>query len=379
MIKYRRFEVDANNTRGTPTQSTHISSPQMYSGLRATAQDPLPISNGQNPQLSPEHSFLPGLGRPGPASDWLQQDISAANSDSLIFSSSSQSHNPSQNHYPHSAAQPRLTAYDVPQQPYEGGDGDCQHGPSYSEDQSSTQLFENHFPNIPVTHSYDSLDQPHAYAFGQAGSGTLSGHSSNGSTPTAARSGVKDIVPDMFNSANDAHQVLYSVGSSGFHLDMQPSPSLETSNGYHSPGTDSSSFTLPYYEPTDNLVSSTVASRSRRFTTSHHVTFDNTAQHLPLRRSSSTRPSNRYSPIAQPPLQPKPEKKVAAEGTQRNGFFGHEVHIPRKGRGRRTKPLEEGKRKNATKRRNERTVCIGCKLAKVMVSPICTLLLYLST
>lgn len=343
----------------------------MYPGLLATARDSFPISNGQSPQLSPGLSFAPGLGRAGSSSDWPQQQTSAANNDSLIFSSSSQ-YNPGLNHYPHSAAQSQMAVYDTPQQPHERGDGECQHGP-YSEDQLSTQLFGNRFSNIPVTQSYNSLGQPHAYTFSQSDSGTRSGHSSNGSTPIATCPGVKDMVPDMFNSANDATEILYSLGSSGFHLpsDMQPSPNLETSNSYHSPGTDSSSFTLPFFEPTNNQhqVLSTRASRSRRFTTSHHGALENTIQHLSLRRSSSTIPFNRRSPITQAHLQPKPEKSVA-EGTEKSSFFKNEIHLPRKGRGRRTKPLEDGKRRAATKRRNERTVCIGCKLAKVMVSLI---------
>jgi hypothetical protein len=339
----------------------------MYSGLLATAQDSFPISNGQSPQLSPELPFAPGLGRAGSSSDWLPQQTSAANNDSLILSSSSPRYNPGQNHYSHSAAQTQMTVYDTPQQPYERGDGEYQHGSLYPEDQFSTQQFGNRFPNISVTRPYGSSGQPQAYTFSQPDSRTRSGHSSNGSTPTATCSGVKDMVPDMFNSANDTRASLYSVGSSGFLLssDIQPSLSLETSNSYYSPETD----TVSSFELTENelLFLNTRSLSNRRFTDSHHDTLENTIQHLSLHRSSSTGPSNRRSPIAQANLQPKPKKSVA-EVTGRSSLVKNEYHIPRKGRGKRTRPLEEGKRKDATRRRNERTVCIGCKLAKVMVS-----------
>lgn len=367
MIKYSRFEIDADKTFGTPTQSNHRSSPHLYHGLLATTQDSFPISNAQSPQLSPGLLFTSGLGRAGSSSDWLQQQTSVANNASLIFSSSSR-YNPGPNHYPHSAAQTQMTGYDAPQKPYEGGDGNCQHGPFNTEDQMSTELYGNRFPNISVTQPYNPLGQLHAQTLSQPDSGSLSRHSSNDSTPTATYSDVRDMAPDIFHSTNEG---LYINGSSEFQLpnDMQPFPDLETSNSYHSPETDSSSFTLPFPEPTDSRhqVPSTRAPRSRRSTTSHHSTLENNIQRLSLRRSSSTRLSNSRSPITQAHLQPKPQK-IVSEGTENGSFVKREYHLPRKGRGRRTKPLEEGKRKAATKRRNERTVCIGCKLAKVMVS-----------
>lgn len=343
----------------------------MDPSLCATAQGSLPIRNAQSPQLSPELSFPPGLGRTGSSSDWFQQQTSAANNDSLTFSSDTQSYNPGQNHYSHSAVPTQMTVYDVPQQPYERGDGECQHGPLYSRDQLPAQLFENDFSSIPVTLlPYNSSSQPQASSPSQPDTGIRSEHSSNGSTPTATYSGIKDMIPDIFGSADGAHNVLYSGGSSGFCLpgDMQSSPSLETSNSYHSPETDSG-LTLSSFELADNQyqVSNTGASHSHRFTTSHHGASENTTRHLSLRRSPSTRPSNRGSSLGQAHLQPKPQKNVA-EGTQKNGTFGREIDMPRKGRGKRTKPLEEVKRKAATRRRNERTVCIGCKLAKVSVS-----------
>ncbi|PNP38356.1 hypothetical protein TGAMA5MH_09714 [Trichoderma gamsii] len=361
----RCFEADADNTFGTSTQSNQRSSPHMYPGLLATAQDCFPISNGQSPQLSPELSFAPGPGRAGSCSDWPPQQTNAANNDSLIFSSSSQRYNPGQNHYPHSAARTRMTIYDTPQQSFERGDGECRHGSLYSEDQLSTQLFGNRFPNISATQPYGSPGQPQAYTFSQPDSRTRSGHSSNGSTPTATRAGVTDMVPDIFNSANDTHTSLYSGGSSGFHFsnDIQPPLNLETSNSYYSPDTD----TVSSFELTENecLVSNSRSLSSPRLTDSHNDTLENNIQHLSLHRSSSTGPYNRRSPIAQAHLQPKPEKSVA-EGTERNSLVKNEYHLPRKNRGRRTRPLEERKRMNATRRRNERTVCIGCKLAKVM-------------
>lgn len=351
----------------------------MYPGLLATAQDCFPISNGQSPQLSPELSFAPGPGRAGSCSDWPPQQTNAANNDSLIFSSSSQRYNPGQNHYPHSAARTRMTIYDTPQQSFERGDGECRHGSLYSEDQLSTQLFGNRFPNISATQPYGSPGQPQAYTFSQPDSRTRSGHSSNGSTPTATRAGVTDMVPDIFNSANDTHTSLYSGGSSGFHFsnDIQPPLNLETSNSYYSPDTD----TVSSFELTENecLVSNSRSLSSPRLTDSHNDTLENNIQHLSLHRSSSTGPYNRRSPIAQAHLQPKPEKSVA-EGTERNSLVKNEYHLPRKNRGRRTRPLEERKRMNATRRRNERTVCIGCKLAKVMVSLLwetCPLIVHL--
>lgn len=368
MIEYRRFEIDADSTFGTATQSNHGSSPHVYHSLLATAQDSFSISDGQSPQLSQGVLFTSDLARAGSSSDWLQQRTSVANGPSLIFSSPSQ-YNPGPNHYPHTAAQTQMTRYDAHQEPYEGGDGNRQHGPFNTEDQMSTELYGNRFPNTSVTQPYNSLGQPQAHAFSQPDSGTLSRHSSNDGTPTATCSDVKDMVPNIFNSTNER---LFSIGSSGFQLpnnDMQPFPDVETTNSYHSPETDCSSVILPFPEPTNNRlqVSNIGAPRSRRSTTSHYGTLENATQRLSLRRSSSTRLSNSRSPIAQAHLQPRPQNNVS-EGTENGSFVKGEYPLLRKGRGKRTGPLGEGKRKDATRRRNERTVCIGCKLAKVTVS-----------
>lgn len=234
------------------------------------------------------------------------------------------------------------------------------------------QLFGNGFPNVHINPPYNHLGQPQASSLSRSDSGTRSGHSSNGSTPIVTCSGVEDMVPDILNSANDAREILYSVGSSGFRLpnDIQPSPNFETSNSYHSPKTESS-FTLPSFEPIDinHRGLSTKSLHKPRLAASHHGTSENTIRHRLPHQSPSTRSSNRRPSVGQPPLKPKPQQN-AAEGTQKKSFIGREVTMPRKGRGRRTKPLEDKKRKAATKRRNERTVCIGCKTAKVIVSLI---------
>ncbi|KAL6903143.1 hypothetical protein GGI43DRAFT_382417 [Trichoderma evansii] len=380
---YGCFAAEADDAFGTSTQSNRRSPPQIIQpSFCATFQGSLMVGNGHSPQPSPEPSFTSGLGRTESPSDWPQQQTSAANNDSLIFSSPIERYNPGQNHRPHSAVQTQMTVYDAPQLPYERGDDELQHGfqysdkrhdPLYSEDPIPAQLFRNGFPNIPINLPYNHLGQPQASSIGQPNSRTRSGHSSNGSTPIVTCSGVEDMVPDILNSANDAREVLYSVGSSGFCLsnDIQPSSNFETSNfetsnSYHSPKTESS-FTHSSFEPTDNhdRVSSTKSLRNRHPAASHHSTFENTIQHLPLQRSLSARSFNRRSSIGQTPLQPKPQQNVT-EGTRKKSFIGREVTMPRKGRGRRTKPLEDKKRKAATKRRNERTVCIGCKLAKVI-------------
>ncbi|KAL7921011.1 hypothetical protein ACQKWADRAFT_321719 [Trichoderma austrokoningii] len=357
---YRRFEADIDSALETPTQSHHRSCPLAHPGPYATTLDSLPISHEQSLQLPPELSYAPGFGHTATPSDWLQHQTSVANDHSLIFSSSSHSHHPGQSHYP------QMAAYDAPLQLYERGDGQRQPGPSYPEDQFPHQPFEDGFQNIPATLPFNPLGQPQAYSFSQPDAGTHAGYCSNGSTPTATCSGIKDMVPDLLHSANIAHEGRYSVGSSGFCLpasDGQLPPDLETTNSYYSPETD----TLSLFEPTDNKLQVPGAGglRSRRYTASHHGTSRDTIQQLPPRRSLSTRPPNRRPSSSIAPLQPKPQKNVAGDA-QRNGFSLSDIFMPRKGRGKRTKPLDDGKREAATRRRNERTVCIGCKSAKVV-------------
>lgn len=375
MIKSRCLATELDNALRTPTQLNNMNSHQtIHPNFHTTFQDSPMINNEQSPQPSPEPPFPPGLGRTDSSSDWSLQQTSAANNDSLIFSSPIPRYNPGQNHHPHSTVQTQVVVYDTHQLPYEHGDHEGQHGfqspderhvPSYPEDPSLAQLFRTGFPSIAGTLPYNHLGQLPVSSLGQSGLETCPGHSSNGSTPTATCSGVKEVVPDILNSPNDAHDILYSVGSSGFHLsnDVQQSSNFESSSGYHSPETDASSLTLSSFEPTDNLHLISSASRNRHSATSHHDPFENTPLHRPL----SARTSDRRSSIGKAPIQPKPQRNVA-EGTQKNVFVGREINMPRKGRGRRTKPLEDAKRKAATKRRNERTVCIGCKMAKVIVS-----------
>ncbi|KAK1240160.1 hypothetical protein MKX08_007602 [Trichoderma sp. CBMAI-0020] len=80
--------------------------------------------------------------------------------------------------------------------------------------------------------------------------------------------------------------------------------------------------------------------------------------------SISSKPSARRLPFGQVPLLSSSRPHAVTDSSSMGTMNG--TSVPKKGRGRRTHPLEEGKRKAATRRRNERSVCIGCKLAKVM-------------
>ncbi|KAM0259634.1 hypothetical protein ACHAQJ_003213 [Trichoderma viride] len=171
---------------------------------------------------------------------------------------------------------------------------------------------------------------------------------------------MHDIVPDM--SILNSSGVLYSVGNAAlFPNDMQSSAILEENQSYTSSDTASSVVTLPYLENT--RVSSASTPRSRRLTASPLAALESPGS-LPLDQSSSTGSSKRRSSNVQALLLPRPDQNVA-EGTQRNSLIKRGRRLPRKPRGKRTKPLEEDKRQAATRRRNKRTVCIGCKMAKV--------------
>ncbi|KAL6800745.1 hypothetical protein GGI42DRAFT_343595 [Trichoderma sp. SZMC 28013] len=81
-------------------------------------------------------------------------------------------------------------------------------------------------------------------------------------------------------------------------------------------------------------------------------------------RSQNAGISKRRLSVGQVPLLPRPRPHGVADGGGVSMIRGKP--IPKKPRGKRTGPLREGGRQLATKRRNERTVCIGCKMAKVM-------------
>lgn len=107
------------------------------------------------------------------------------------------------------------------------------------------------------------------------------------------------------------------------------------------------------------------SSTSVSFTTEASMWPSSSSKDSPSSKDSlSSKPSARRLSAGQVPLLPRPRPHLVTDRDNIHMINGKP--IPKEPRGKRTGPLRGG-RQLATKRRNERTVCIGCKMAKVMV------------
>ncbi|KAM6484626.1 hypothetical protein HDV62DRAFT_379051 [Trichoderma sp. SZMC 28011] len=155
-----------------------------------------------------------------------------------------------------------------------------------------------------------------------------------------------------------------AIGSAGFSSQPSvwpPSPSVDPSTGYPSSETNSSTLSRDKGKGKRPRAASTTW--SRRPSVPDLIPYGNRGAHT-QDRSQSAGISKRRLSTGQVPIRPRPQPHGVAD---RGGVsMTRGKPIPKKPRGKRTGPLGEGGRQLATRRRNERTVCIGCKMAKVM-------------
>lgn len=262
----------------------------------------------------------------------------------------------------------------------------------------SPELFvANSSSSVPVTQPCISPNQPHALSCNQPGPTVHSRHASQDSNPTViiSPSGDKDDpVPEnsMINGPNYAQEGFLRtsnfftydpmdqtvraniIGGAGFNLpvdlqfDLQSLPNLEAS--ITSSETASSTTTFPSRmgrgRGKSKCLQVASISHRRRLSDSYSTLFGSLGSQS-LDRTLSTGSSVRRNSSGQATLLPKPGPHTSG-ATDGSGASINGKPIPKKPRGKRTGPLRDGRRELATKRRNERTVCIGCKMAKVMVS-----------
>ncbi|KAH0495887.1 hypothetical protein TgHK011_009413 [Trichoderma gracile] len=266
-----------------------------------------------------------------------------------------------------------------------------------------------HLPESPpsgsVTGHHLSSSLPRAYGICHADPEGHSGHGSQDGAPRVVISSpghMDNTLADgsMLNSSNytqdgsfaDPFLLPYhamaqpgrgsieATGSATFTLsaDLQSSSSAETAKGYYtSSETASTTATFPpatsrgrgkgKVKAKDKVKGKRLqvagTSRRRRVSESDFVTpFGSPASQSldrsPVHGSFGRRNSHGLGMMSRP-------HPYTSEATQGNG----ENTEPAKGakpRGKRVGPLREDNRELATKRRNDRTVCIGCKMAKVM-------------
>ncbi|KAL7793679.1 hypothetical protein V8C37DRAFT_409459 [Trichoderma ceciliae] len=369
-------------------------SPQaIKSCLSSAFQDSLHlINNLQSPQPPLDSSF-PGVPSPtGSSPDWFQKRSSLANNDELVFSSSRHGSNPCHSRHSQLGIQTRMMAhYDTPQAyqhtsqefRHDSQYSDKKHVPFYPEDlfheplllPRSPHLFvANSSSRVPVTRSYISSGQLQAFSFSQPSQPSPRVHSRQSSqdgTPTVIVSRAENMdgmVPDMsmLNSPDGAQKELFRNSVAYVHHDGAMAHTGRASKSYTSSDTASSITTFPSLEDKRKLlrVPSTSTPRSRRLSDASTTPLGSPGPQ-PLDRSVGAGSSKRRSSSGQALLLPRPLQNTSW-ATDKSGVNSPGMSLPRKSRGKRTKPLEDGKRQLATKRRNERTVCIGCKMAKVM-------------
>ncbi|TFB01033.1 hypothetical protein CCMA1212_007416 [Trichoderma ghanense] len=265
-----------------------------------------------------------------------------------------------------------------------------------------------HLPDSPpggsVTRHYLSSSLPRAFGYYQGSPEDHSGHGSQDGTPMVVISSPGDMdnmladfptlnSPNLVQGGSFPDPYLFpynamprpgragidATGSATFALsaDLQSSPNVEGERGdCTSSETASSTATCPPAtgrgrgkgkgkakgKGKGNSLQVGVALHRRRLSESHSAhlgspgfqSLDRPSSHRSIRGRNPTEPASvsRSRPYTSNTTDGKDEGTEATKGT--------------KPRGKRVGPLRDGNRELATKRRNDRTVCIGCKMAKVM-------------
>ncbi|KAL7813906.1 hypothetical protein V8C44DRAFT_44470 [Trichoderma aethiopicum] len=392
--------------------------------LRPTFSHPYEISPHLDNSLRSQRLALDSSfhSSSGSSPDWASEQSGAANYDVPSFSPFAQGFNLGHSHQPqHDFNAQMMASYAAPQaQKHMGQDIelDSQYSDHYSPLHQGP-LFHGSLsaPGPPQLHLHDSSPSgsahrhylpsslPRAFGFNcQASQDDHSGHGSQDGAPTVVISSPGDMdnmLTDvsMLNSPNfpqggsftesflflsDAMAQpgqggIDATGSATFTLsaNLQSSPTVEAKRGYYtSSETASTTATCP---PATGRVRGkgkgkakakakgkglkvTETPRRRRVSESHFDPFRSPASQSldrsPIHASFRRHNSSGFAMVSRS----HPYTSEAADGD------GESIEATKgpKPRGKRVGPLREGNRELATKRRNDRTVCIGCKMAKVM-------------
>lgn len=397
----RSFAGDADNASGMPAVRDNSPSQAMGSGLPPSFRDSLHV---QSPQPSLDASLSGAPSPAGSASDWLPQQPSPANGEGLAFSSSLQGHNPGYTHRPPLDMQADVTRLYVPPSTYahkaQGFQLDPQYadaksvaafsGFSFSESlpsQGSQQLLvANDSSRALATQPYTSPGHTRSFSYSQPNPAVLSRQSSDDGTLTAGvahTEGMEGLVSSlsMLNSSNHSlglpgpshsyfqndgtnaqaeSSYIGAIGSAAFSLPHELQPVGEPCKTHHTWSDTGSSITTPRSVADQGKHSGVPGTSDRRRRSDPCPVPPGNPEPQPRARLPRPRAPRRHATI-----RPRPPQSNAGTVVDRSRI---RISLPKKSRGKRTKPLEHAKRQLATKRRNERTVCIGCKMAKVMVS-----------
>lgn len=364
----------------------------------------------RSPQPALNSSFL-GVSTPvDSSSDWPRQQPCAANNDDRAFSSSRQGSSLGRSHRPQHGTETHILARYGPPQGHEHTGRELHRDvpypdkkptPFYPENYlseslslpgSSQTLVADGLSSIPVAQPSLSPGQlHHAVSYSQPSPSANSSYSSQEdalsvtmSDPTDRKDAVTNMsmldIPEytqevVYGKSNhlmhDAKPQTYiqAIGSAGFSSQpsvWQPSPSVDPSTGY--PSSETNSSTLSRGKGKGKRPRTASMTRPHRSLDPDLSPYGNRGPHTQDRSQNAGISKRRLSlSIGQVPIRPRPQPHgVADRGGVSMTTSGKP--IPKKPRGKRTGPLGEGGRQLATRRRNERTVCIGCKMAKVIVS-----------
>lgn len=401
---YEGFRAAADGTFGSKRLTGSRSSTQALRPNFAPSYKYSPhlINSLRNQQLALDSSFHSSSGS---SPDWAREPSGAANDGVPGFSPLLQEYSLGHSHQPQHEFQAQMIAPYAAPQAQEHMSHDIELESQYSDNYSplhqglgllststSPQL---QLPESPprgsTTGHYLSSSLPQAYGYYHADPEGHSGHGSQDGTPTVIISRDGDVdttLADSFllNSVNHAqggsfitdpflfpyHDIVQpgpggmaATGSATFTLpvDLQSSSSVEAARGcYTSSETASTTATFP---------PSTSRGRSK---CKDKAEVKGKGESLQVTRTRRRRrvSESYFTPFGSPASQSLDRSPTQGSFGRHNshgrGMKGENTEVEKgvKPRGKRVGPLREGNRELATKRRNDRTVCIGCKMAKVM-------------
>ncbi|KAK4061562.1 uncharacterized protein Triagg1_10271 [Trichoderma aggressivum f. europaeum] len=405
-ISYGSFvaAVDDIHKYSATSGSTSSSEAARSNLLVAVQNHRLRRNNVRSPQPALNSSFL-GVSSPvDSSSDWPRQQPCAANNDDRAFSSSHQGYSLGHSRRPQYGTETRISTQYGPPHGHEHTGQELHRDVPYLDKKSipflPRGLLSDPLPLPGSSHTFvtDGLSsipaaQPafspgqlyHTMSYSQPSPSVYSNQSSQDgalSITTSNPSDGKDAMANMpmpnipeyaqegfYGKSNHLiHDVktqtdIQAIGSAEFSFPpsvWQQSPSVDPSTEYPSSETNSSTVSRGKGKGKRRAASIT---RPHRILDPDPHPFGNRGAHSQDRSQnagiSKRRPSN-----GQVHLLPKPRPHAVADGGGVSMVAGKPM--PKKPRGKRTGPLHEGGRQLATKRRNERTVCIGCKMAKVL-------------
>ncbi|KAL7947467.1 hypothetical protein V8C42DRAFT_287115 [Trichoderma barbatum] len=399
---YRSFAAAADGTyNNQPLSGNTSSSESTGANFPSTFQDLLHLSNRvRSPQPAPDFSSFPTIPSPVDAfSDWPQQQPGAANDDARPFSSSCQGPGLSRSYLPLFEVQPPMLEHYPPPQAHEHPSQRLQydfqavdkghlHFPprclrsgSFSLPTSSRPYVDDGSSIIPARPPYLPPGQPDDLSYSPS---IHSGHSSQKGTSSIIFStgDMNDVASNMtmLPTLNYAQGDLFghppnrlihdatsqteikAIGSASFQTDWKSSPSVSSLS--HSPSETNSS--ASWGGKWKGKEPQTPSTRQIRRLSDPYFPPIGSPGSQPLDQSQRAGRNVRRLSTGQVRILPRTRPNTLGVTTRSGVSTITGKPIPKKPRGKRTGPLGDGRRELATRRRNERTVCIGCKMAKVV-------------